>query len=30
MVPDNDLVLGAQGTAIVVQDEFENTCQKLD
>jgi hypothetical protein len=30
MVPDNDLVLGAQGKATVVQDELENTYQKLD
>jgi hypothetical protein len=30
MVPDKDLVLGAQGTATVVQDELENTYQKMD
>jgi hypothetical protein len=30
MVPDQDLVLGAAGKATVVQDEFENTYQKLD
>jgi len=30
MVPDKDLVLGAQGKATVVQDELENTYQKLD
>lgn len=29
-VPDNDLVLGAQGKATIVQDELENTYQKLD
>jgi hypothetical protein len=29
-VPDQDLVLGAKGTATVVQDELENTYQKLD
>jgi hypothetical protein len=28
-VPDKDLVLGAQGKATVVQDELENTYQKL-
>ena len=30
MVPDTDLVLGAQGMATIVQDEIENTYQKLD
>jgi hypothetical protein len=30
MTPDQDLVLGAQGTATVIQDELENTYQKLD
>jgi hypothetical protein len=30
IVPDKDLVLGAQGKATVVQDELENTYQKLD
>jgi hypothetical protein len=30
MVPDKDLILGAAGKAIVVQDEFDNTYQKLD
>jgi hypothetical protein len=30
MVPDQDLVLGAAGKATVVQDELENTYQKLD
>jgi hypothetical protein len=29
-VPDKDLVLGANGKATVVQDELENTYQKLD
>lgn len=29
-VPDSDLVVGANGTAIVIQDELENTYQKLD
>jgi hypothetical protein len=29
-VPGQDLVLGAKGTATVVQDELENTYQKLD
>lgn len=29
-VPDQDLVLGAAGKATVVQDELENTYQKLD
>ena len=28
--PETDLVLGAKGTATVVQDELENTYQKLD
>ncbi len=27
--PDQDLVLGAQGKATVIQDEFDNTYQKL-
>jgi hypothetical protein len=30
MTPDADLVLGAAGKATVVQDELENTYQKLD
>jgi hypothetical protein len=30
MTPDADLVLGAQGKATVVQDELQNTYQKLD
>jgi hypothetical protein len=30
MVPDKDLALGASGKATVVQDELENTYQKLD
>lgn len=30
MVPDKDLVLGASGKAIVVQDDLDNTYQKLD
>ena len=30
MVPEKDLVLGAAGTATVIQDELENTYQKLD
>jgi hypothetical protein len=30
LTPDTDLVLGAKGTATVVQDELENTYQKLD
>ena len=30
MVPEQDLVLGAAGKASVVQDELENTYQKLD
>ena len=29
-VPDKDLMLGAAGRATVVQDELENTYQKLD
>ena len=29
-VPDKDLVLGAKGKATVVQDDLENTYQKLD
>jgi hypothetical protein len=29
-VPDQDLVLGAAGTATVIQDELENTYQKVD
>ena len=29
-VPGQDVVLGAKGTATVVQDELENTYQKLD
>jgi len=29
-VPDKDLVLGAAGKATVIQDELENTYQKLD
>jgi hypothetical protein len=29
-VPDKDLVLGATGKAIVVQDDLDNTYQKLD
>ena len=28
--PDQDLVLGAQGKATVIQDEFDNPYQKLD
>ncbi len=28
--PDQDLVLGAKGKATVIQDEFDNTYQKLD
>ena len=28
--PDQDLVLGAQGKATVIQDDFDNTYQKLD
>jgi hypothetical protein len=30
MIPEMDLVLGAAGTATVIQDELENTYQKLD
>jgi hypothetical protein len=30
MTPEQDIVLGAQGTATVIQDELENTYQKLD
>jgi hypothetical protein len=30
MVPEKDLILGAGGKAIVVQDELDNTYQKLD
>jgi hypothetical protein len=30
MTPDADLVLGAQGKATVVQDDLDNTYQKLD
>jgi hypothetical protein len=30
MTPDADLVLGAKGRAIVVQDDLDNTYQKLD
>jgi hypothetical protein len=30
MTPDQDLVLGANGKATVIQDELENTYQKLD
>lgn len=30
MVPDKNLVLGAQGKATVIQDELENTYQKID
>ena len=30
LTPETDLVLGAKGTATVVQDEIENTYQKLD
>jgi hypothetical protein len=30
MVPDKDLMVGAYGKATVVQDELENTYQKLD
>jgi hypothetical protein len=29
-VPDKDLVLSASGKAIVVQDDLDNTYQKLD
>jgi hypothetical protein len=28
--PDQDLVLGAKGKATVIQDDFDNTYQKLD
>jgi hypothetical protein len=28
--PDQDLVLGAQGEATVIQDDLDNTYQKLD
>jgi hypothetical protein len=30
MVPDHDLVVGAHGKATVLQDELQNTYQKLD
>jgi hypothetical protein len=30
MKPDGDLLLGATGKAIVVQDDLDNTYQKLD
>ena len=30
LTPETDLILGAKGTATVVQDELENTYQKLD
>jgi hypothetical protein len=30
MVPDKDLILGAAGKATVVQDDLDNTYQKLD
>ena len=30
MKPDSDLLLGATGKAIVVQDDLDNTYQKLD
>jgi hypothetical protein len=30
MVPEKNFVLGASGKAIIVQDEMENTYQKLD
>jgi hypothetical protein len=30
LTPETDLVLGAKGQATVVQDELENTYQKLD
>ena len=30
MKPDSDLLLGAQGKATVVQDDLDNTYQKLD
>jgi hypothetical protein len=29
-VPDKDLILGAAGKAIVVQDGLDNTYQKVD
>jgi hypothetical protein len=30
MTPDTDLLLGAQGKATVVQDDLDDTYQKLD
>ena len=30
MKPDTDLMLGAQGKATVVQDDLDDTYQKLD
>jgi hypothetical protein len=30
MTPDADLVLAAKGRAVVVQDDLDNTYQKLD
>ena len=30
MTPDTDLMLGAQGKATVIQDDLDNTYQKLD
>jgi hypothetical protein len=30
MVPASDLVLGAHGAAIIVQDDLDNTYQKID
>jgi hypothetical protein len=30
VVPEGDLTLGANGTAMVVQDDLDNTYQKLD
>jgi hypothetical protein len=30
MIIEKDLVLGAAGTATVIQDELENTYQKVD
>jgi hypothetical protein len=30
MTPDTDLIVGARGEATVVQDELQNTYQKLD
>jgi hypothetical protein len=30
MTPDADLVLGAKGKAIIVQDDLDDTYQKLD